>query len=115
MLLVTAMAIQNAFGPLVLRDTPSTVVMTSNTTKLFVDLAMLLACPRVDRQQRGATRWQVRQLASEGAGFLLGCAAGALSHVTLHDWALAIPAGCLALTLLLSDEGPITHGAAPPS
>lgn len=115
MALVTAMAIQNAFGPLVLRDAPSTVVMTSNMTKLFVDLAMLLAGPSVDRQERGATRRQVRQLASEGAAFLAGCAAAALCHVALRDWALAVPSACLALTLLLPDEGLIARRAAPPA
>jgi uncharacterized membrane protein YoaK (UPF0700 family) len=102
MLLVAAMAIQNAFGPLAARDAPPTAVMTSNMTRLFVDLALLLARTEADRQARQTAQLQARQVAWQGAGFLLGCAAAALSHVVLRDWALAVPAACLALVLLLS-------------
>ncbi len=101
MLLVMAMAIQNAFGPLAARDTPSTTVMTSNMARLFVDLAMLLSRPPADPSERDRAGRQARLLAREGGGFLLGCAAGALCHLVLRDWALVVPAGCLAAIVLL--------------
>lgn len=100
-LLVAAMAVQNAFGPLACRDAPSTVVMTTNMTRFFVDLAMLLSPATGGRQAYDAVRQQARLLAQEGGGFLLGCATAALSHMVLHDWALAIPSGCVALAVLL--------------
>jgi uncharacterized membrane protein YoaK (UPF0700 family) len=100
MTLVAAMAIQNAYGPLADGGGPSTAVMTTNTTRLFVDLAALLSRSPPDRQQRAAIRRQTVSLAWRGSGFVLGCAAGALGYATLHDWALAIPAGCLALAVL---------------
>jgi uncharacterized membrane protein YoaK (UPF0700 family) len=116
MLLVAAMAIQNAFGPLAASDAPPTAVMTSNMTRLFVGLALLLARPAADRQARRAAQRQARELSWQGAGFLLGCAAAALSHVVLRNWALAVPAACLTLVWLLSEySAALTRRAVPRS
>jgi uncharacterized membrane protein YoaK (UPF0700 family) len=116
MLLVAAMAIQNAFGPLAAPGAPPTAVMTGNMTRLFVDLALLLARTAPHRQARHTAQRQARELSWQGAGFLLGCAAAALSHVVLRNWALAVPAVCLALALLLPrPTAALTPRAAPRS
>jgi uncharacterized membrane protein YoaK (UPF0700 family) len=100
-LLVVAMAIQNAFGPLACFDVAPTTAMTTNMTRLIVDLATLVSPPAEGRRTSAAARRQARQLGQEGGGFLLGCAAAALSHVVLHDWALVVPAAGVGLVLLL--------------
>jgi hypothetical protein len=41
MLAVAAMAVQNAMVKLALVDTPSTAVMTTNTTQLCIDLVAI--------------------------------------------------------------------------
>jgi hypothetical protein len=107
MLVVATMAAQNAIGPLALPNAPPTAVMTSFTTGLCVDPSLLLARPSADGHQQEIAHHEACLLALQGAGYLAGGGAAAVSHGllatwALATWALALPAACLALPLLLS-------------
>ncbi len=108
MLGVAAMATQNALVKLVLPGSPSTAVLTTNTTQLTLDLATLVR--RLGQPEELA---RARRRASLTfpcvVGFLAGCAAGAFLEIHLHLWALALPLilAVLAIPLgeLWSDAG----------
>jgi uncharacterized membrane protein YoaK (UPF0700 family) len=101
MILVTAMAIQNALGPLATPGEPSTTVMTTNVTRLFVDLAALMTRTDLDSDTRRTMRQQAVRIAEHCTAFLLGCAAGAAAHLLIDVWALAVPVVCVAWLLVL--------------
>lgn len=102
MILVTAMAIQNALGPLTTPGEPSTAVMTTNVTRLFVNLAALMTREDLDRDTRRTMRQQAVRIAGHCTSFLLGCAAGAAAHLFIDVWVLAIPVVCVAWVLVRS-------------
>jgi uncharacterized membrane protein YoaK (UPF0700 family) len=109
MLGVAAMATQNALVKLALPGTPSTAVMTTNTTQLAIDLATLAgALGKPDdlaraRRRAGATFPCV-------VGFVAGCATGAVLEIHWGLGALALPVALAGLAVGLgearSDERP---------
>jgi uncharacterized membrane protein YoaK (UPF0700 family) len=96
MILVAAMAVQNALNVIALPNGPPTTVMTSNMTRLFVDLATLVVGRNTALEERARLRQQSAQLAAAGSAFLLGCAAATLGHIVMGVWSLAIPTICVA-------------------
>jgi uncharacterized membrane protein YoaK (UPF0700 family) len=90
MLGVAAMATQNAQVKLALPGAPSTAVMTTNTTQLTVDLAML-AWGRGKPDDLARARRRAGVTFSCVVGFVAGCAAGAALEVYCGLWALALP------------------------
>jgi uncharacterized membrane protein YoaK (UPF0700 family) len=101
MILVAAMAIQNALGPLAAPGEPTTTVMTTNVTRLFVDLAALMTRTDLDSDTRTTMRRQVVHIAEHCTAFLFGCAAGAAAHLFIDVWALAVPVVCVAWMLII--------------
>ncbi len=79
-----------------LPNAPSTTVMTSNMTRLFVDLARLVVDRNMAPGERDRLRQRSAQLAAAGSAFLLGCAAATLGHIVMGVWFLAIPTICIA-------------------
>jgi uncharacterized membrane protein YoaK (UPF0700 family) len=84
MLAVAAMATQHALGRLALPGAPSTAVMTTNTTQLTVDLAML-ALPPGKRDDLAGARHRVRVTVPCILGFLADYVAGAVLAIALGE------------------------------
>jgi uncharacterized membrane protein YoaK (UPF0700 family) len=101
MLTVTAMATQNALVKLALVDSPSTAVMTTNTTQFIIDVAALV---RVEEPEK---LWKVRRRARVTflcmAGFAGGCVAGAVFELHFGVSALALPVILAALAVTLGE------------
>ncbi len=102
MLAVAAMATQNALVRLALPGTPSTAVMTTNTTQLTIDLATLAGdWGEPDDLARARRRAGVTFACV--VGFVAGCAAGAVLEVHFGLWALALPVVLAALAVPLGE------------
>jgi uncharacterized membrane protein YoaK (UPF0700 family) len=89
MLAVSAMACQFATLRIALPGVPSTAVMTGNLTQIVLST--------LDT----ASRNQLAKAARSFVGFFLGCTAGALAVVWLHQWAWSLPVAlaiCSAIT-----------------
>ena len=101
MLAVAAMATQNALVKLALVKSPSTAVMTTNTTLFAIDTGELLLGWHGRRKgdaeaakQFSAARERLKVLVPLGLGFIIGTAAGALGYL----W---FGLSCLLLVLAL--------------
>jgi uncharacterized membrane protein YoaK (UPF0700 family) len=94
--MVAAMAVQNALNVIALANAPPTTAMTSNMTRLLVDLAKLMVGRNLASEERARLRQQSAQLAAAGSAFLLGCAAATLGHIVMGVRSLAIPTICIA-------------------
>jgi uncharacterized membrane protein YoaK (UPF0700 family) len=103
MLAVAAMATQNALVKLALVKSPSTAVMTTNTTQLIVDLAVL-ARKDEDPEKLGETRQRARVTFLCMAGFLGGCVAGAVLELHFGIGALGLPATLAAIAVPLGEQ-----------
>jgi uncharacterized membrane protein YoaK (UPF0700 family) len=101
MLGVAAMATQNATGKLAIKKAPSTAVMTTNTTQLTLDLAMILR-GRGDPEEVARARQRAGVTFGCIVGFVGGCGAGAALEMRFGLWALALPVVLSALAVLLS-------------
>jgi uncharacterized membrane protein YoaK (UPF0700 family) len=98
MLAVAAMATQNALVKLALVESPSTAVMTTNTTQLIVDLAALVrGAEEPDKLGRIRRRARVTFLCM--AGFIGGCVAGAVLELRFGVGALVLPVILAALAI----------------
>jgi uncharacterized membrane protein YoaK (UPF0700 family) len=89
MLLVGAMAIQNALHRVHLASAPPSTLMTGTTTQIMLDLADLVH--GVPAEQKPAIHVRMGRMASAVAAFAIGCAAGALLYGIASMWCFAIP------------------------
>lgn len=86
-----------------LNGAPSTAVMTTNITRLVMDLGeVLLGRGAGDRAKAGE---RARHTGLAIAGFLLGCTLGAACQATLGLRSVAVPAGLALLALVLGIRG----------
>ena len=102
MVLVCAMAIQNAVQRLHLGSAPPTTLMTGNTTQVVIDVVDLLR----GTANGTAVRARLAGMASNIAGFALGCAAGALLFATVGMWCFSVPPVLALVAVLLRAEFP---------
>jgi uncharacterized membrane protein YoaK (UPF0700 family) len=102
MVLVAAMAIQNAVSRIHLGNAPPTTLMTGSTTQMMIDLADLL--DGVAPEAREAARGRLARLAASVAAFAAGCAVGAALYHFAGPWCFAVPP-LLALAALASAGG----------
>jgi uncharacterized membrane protein YoaK (UPF0700 family) len=103
MLAVAAMATQNALVKLALVESPSTAVMTTNTTQLIVDLAALVrGAEEPDKLGRIRRRTRVTSLCM--AGFVGGCVAGAVFELRFGVGALVLPVILATLAIPLGEQ-----------
>jgi uncharacterized membrane protein YoaK (UPF0700 family) len=108
MLAVAAMATQNALVKLALMESPSTAVMTTNTTQLIVDLAALVRnAKELDNPGKIRRRASVTFLCM--AGFVGGCVAGAVLELHFGVRALALPVILATLAVPLGELKGRTH------
>lgn len=98
MVLVTAMAIQNALHRIHLGSAPPTTLMTGNTTQIMIDLADLLR--GVSPDARTAALARLSAMGGAVVAFALGCAAAAGLYATTHMLCFLVPP-VLALGALL--------------
>jgi uncharacterized membrane protein YoaK (UPF0700 family) len=91
MLGVAAMATQNAMVQVGLRNAPTTAVMTTNLTRLMVDLSLVLLSRDADEVATAKNR--AVHTSTVVVGFILGCAAGAAGEAAAGLWALGLPTG----------------------
>lgn len=83
---VSAMAIQNALAQVSLKNTPSTAAMTTNLTRLMLDIAALVVGSDVESARRRA-----RNTLPVVIGFVLGGALGAAFEAWVGLWSLTLP------------------------
>ena len=99
MLGVSAMAVQNALVQIALQGAPSTAVMTTNITRLTMDLGDVLLAR--DPNDAAEARSRAKHTWPAVVGFALGCGLGAAGQAALGLWSLALPAGLALLALAL--------------
>lgn len=116
LVLVSAMAIQNAVHRIHLGSAPPTTLMTGTTTQVMVDLADLLRGGQAP-EEAAAARARMRRMAMAVAWFAAGCAGAALIYARWNVWCFAVPPVLAALSVLLqrsTREGdPIAPAPAP--
>jgi uncharacterized membrane protein YoaK (UPF0700 family) len=89
MLLVIAMAIQNAVHRIHLASAPPTTLMTGTTTQMMIDLADLAQGTPVDAA--APVKARLSKMALAVASFALGCGLAALAYVLVGIWCFALP------------------------
>jgi uncharacterized membrane protein YoaK (UPF0700 family) len=91
MLGVSAMAVQNLLVQISLKEAPSTAVMTTNLTRLVVDLGEVLL--GTDPGRRGNAAARARRTGVAIVGFVVGSCLGAWCQAHVGLWSLIMPAG----------------------
>jgi uncharacterized membrane protein YoaK (UPF0700 family) len=104
MVLVAAMAIQNAIHRIHMGALPPTTIMTGNTIQIMIDLADLLR--GVPEAAREAIRTRLSRMSISVAGFAAGCAAAALIFAKQGIWCFVLPPFIAACTLWLGESMP---------
>jgi len=97
MMLVSAMAVQNAAQRLYLGAAPPTTIMTGNVTQAMIDVVDLLrGLPPADPVRR-----RLGHMSANILGFAIGCAGAALLFVYLKMWCFVMPPllGMLAILM----------------
>lgn len=89
MILVAAMAIQNAAHRVHLADAPPSTVMTGTTTQVMIDLADIFHGGPGGAKTELLPR--LEKMLISIVGFAFGCAAAALLYVASREWAFAVP------------------------
>ena len=101
MVLVAAMAIQNAASRIHIASAPPTTLMTGTTTQMMVDLADLLHGGGPE-PERSAMKARLLKMGANVAGFALGCAAGALLFSQFKMGCFVLPPLLVALPILMN-------------
>jgi uncharacterized membrane protein YoaK (UPF0700 family) len=102
MLGVAAMAVQNALVQISLQGAPATAVMTTNVTRLTMDIGEVLLAR--DPYDAAEARSRAKHTWPAVVGFALGCGLGAAGEAALGLWSLALPAGLALLALALGSS-----------
>jgi uncharacterized membrane protein YoaK (UPF0700 family) len=109
MVLVAAMAIQNAAHRIHLGSAPPSTLMTGTTTQIMIDLADMLQAPRPDNGGRPGPR--LLGMSANIAVFAAGCAAAALLYARVGVWCFVMPPlfGIGTLFMRVARAGNETH------
>ena len=99
---VTAMATQNALVKLAMPGSPSTAVMTTNTTQLAVDLATIVRGGS-NPEDLARARHRARMVFPSVAGFVAGCALGGFLQSQFGLRALLLPVVLAVIALPLGE------------
>jgi uncharacterized membrane protein YoaK (UPF0700 family) len=100
MVLVAAMAIQNAVSRVNLAALPPSTLMTGTTTQVMVDLADLMR--GVDGDARALAAGRLRRMVPGLLVFAIGCASGAGMYLLARQWCFVLaPLVLLAMLTLL--------------
>ena len=104
MLVVSAMAVQNALVQISLKGAPSTAVMTTNVTRFMMDVGEVLLAKNSTHAAEARHRAQHAWPAI--VGFIAGAGLGAACFGAAGIWSLALPTGLALLA--------VATGLAPP-
>lgn len=99
MVLVCAMAIQNAAHRIHMTTAPPTTLMTGTTTQIMIDLADLLH--GVSVEQTTAAKNRLTKMSIAVTAFAIGCGAAALCFSRFGEWCFVIPPALAAIALVL--------------
>jgi uncharacterized membrane protein YoaK (UPF0700 family) len=102
LVLVAAMAIQNAVHRMHLASEPPTTLMTGTTTQIMIDVADLLHGAAPD--QAKAARARLGRMGRALAAFAIGCGTGALAFAAVDNWSFAGPTAVALWTAFLSRQ-----------
>ena len=91
MLVVSAMAVQNSLVQISLKGAPSTAVMTTNITRLMMDVGEVLFVK--DSKQAAEASRRAQHTWPAIVGFIAGAGVGAACFGAVGMWSLALPAG----------------------
>jgi uncharacterized membrane protein YoaK (UPF0700 family) len=97
MVLVAAMAIQNAVHRVHLGSAPPSTLMTGTTTQVMLDLADMIYA----RNEEGPPPVRLKQMSVNVLVFALGCGAAALLYALFNVRCFVVPPVLGALSLLL--------------
>jgi uncharacterized membrane protein YoaK (UPF0700 family) len=108
------MGVQSALVQLLMRGTPSTNVMTTNTTQIAILAARTALCWHARRSATGdeaaaqlaATSDRLLAVLLVAAGFLTGTIAGALAYSAVDLWCLLAPIAAILSLLIWSLQSP---------
>jgi uncharacterized membrane protein YoaK (UPF0700 family) len=89
MILVAAMAIQNAVHRVHLAKSPPTTLMTGTSTQMMLDIADLIK--GVSKEEGATLRVRLATMSASVGSFAAGCALGALAILWLKMFAFIIP------------------------
>ena len=89
MVLVTAMAIQNATHRIHLGSAPPSTLMTGTTTQIMIDLADMMQPQKPEDSQRPGAR--LLGMSTNIAVFAAGCATAALLYARIGVWCFVVP------------------------
>ena len=103
MVLVAAMAIQNAVHRIHLPTAPPSTLMTGTTTQVMIDLADRIY---VGDNNQVPPPARLVQMAVNVAAFALGCGAAALLFTRVGSWCFVVPPIIAALALVMRMVGP---------
>ena len=111
---LSAMGVQSALVQLLMRGTPSTNVMTTNTTQIAILAARTALCWHARRRATGdeaaaqlaATRDRLMAVLLVAAGFGTGTIAGALAYSAVDLWCLLAPIAAILSLLMWSLQSP---------
>ena len=104
MVLVAAMAIQNAVHRVHLAAAPPSTLMTGTTTQIMIDIADLIG--GTAPEARPALIARLRRMAAAVAVFASGCAAAALGYAFANVWCFVVPPLIALAALLLRLSAP---------
>ena len=99
MLLVAAMAIQNAVSRIHLGASPPTTLMTGTTTQMMIDLADLWR--GLPAEERAAATGRLARMGANVGAFAGGCAAGAILFSQIKMGCFVVPPLLAVVPLLL--------------
>lgn len=113
MILVSAMAIQNAFHRVHLSKMPPTTLMTGTTTQIMLDLADLIG--GMAQGDLKPVKERLKRMSASVVAFALGCAAAALAFLLSRTWCFAVPVALVALSLFAPVGPPEKTSTAAPA
>jgi uncharacterized membrane protein YoaK (UPF0700 family) len=99
MILVSAMAVQNAAHRVYLPSLPPSTLMTGTTTQIMLDLADLVYGSSAE--DTAASRARLARMSGVVAVFALGCGTAAALHVQIGVWSFAAPPVVAMLSLIV--------------
>ena len=103
MVLVSAMAIQNAAHRVHMASAPPTTLMTGTTTQIMIDLADRLR--GLPPESATATRVRMGRMVAAVVAFAFGCAAAALLFALIGGWCFVVPPVTALASLMITDQG----------
>ncbi|MGC2774623.1 MAG: YoaK family protein [Bradyrhizobium sp.] len=103
MVLVAAMAVQNAVHRIHLPSSPPSTLMTGTTTQVMIDLADRIY---VGDKGQAPPPARLAQMAINVLAFALGCGAAALLFTWQGSWCFVVPPIVAALVLVVRLAGP---------